>query len=80
MLNSAYGMVDTMTVVNTMTDLGYSAGVTETSIGVIATWATKLNMIIASIALGMSTSLIPNLSASKAKKIIRIFLIKLIKH
>lgn len=67
-LNSAYGMVDTMTVVNTMTNLGYSAGVTETSIGVIATWATKLNMIIASIALGMSTSLIPNLSASKAKK------------
>ena len=67
-LNSAYGMVDTLTVVNTMTDLGYSAHVTETSIGVIATWATKLNMIIASVALGMSTSLIPNLAASKAKK------------
>ena len=67
-LNSAYGMVDTLTVVNTMTDLGYSAKVTETSIGVLTTWATKLNMIIAAVALGISTSLIPNLAASKAKK------------
>lgn len=67
-LNSAYGMLDTLTVVNTMTDLGYSAKVTETSIGVLTTWATKLNMIIAAVALGISTSLIPNLAASKAKK------------
>ena len=67
-LNSAYGMVGTLTVVNTMTDLGYSAKVTETSIGVLTTWATKLNMIIAAVALGISTSLIPNLAASKAKK------------
>ncbi|MBS7021217.1 MAG: polysaccharide biosynthesis protein [Firmicutes bacterium] len=67
-LNSAYGMVDTLTVVKTMTTLGYSAHVTETSIGVLTTWATKLNMIIAAVALGISTSLIPNLAASKAQK------------
>lgn len=67
-MNSAYGIVDTMTVVSTMTDLGYSTKVAETSIGVIATWATKLNMIIASIVLGISTSLIPNVASANVKK------------
>ena len=46
-MNSAYGMVDTLTVVSGLTDLGYDAVTTETAIGVIATWATKLNMIVA---------------------------------
>lgn len=67
-MNSAYGMVDTMTVVHTMTDLGYSTKVAEASIGVLTTWATKLNMIIAAIALGVSTSLIPNVAAANVKK------------
>lgn len=67
-MNSAYGMVDTMTVVNTMNKLGYSTTVAETSIGVLTTWATKLNMIIASIALGVTTSLIPNIASANAKK------------
>lgn len=67
-MNSAYGMVDTLTVVHTMTDLGYSTKVAEASIGVLTTWATKLNMIIAAIALGVSTSLIPNVAAANVKK------------
>lgn len=67
-MNSAYGIVDTMTVVSTMSDLGYSTKVAETSIGVIATWATKLNMIIAAIVLGISTSLIPNIASANVKK------------
>lgn len=67
-MNSAYGMVDTLTVVSALTRLGYDAVTTETAIGVIATWATKLNMIVASIALGISISLIPNISSSFVKK------------
>lgn len=67
-MNSAYGMVDTLTVVSGLTDLGYDAVTTETAIGVIATWATKLNMIVASIALGITVSLIPNIASSYVKK------------
>lgn len=67
-MNSAYGMVDTLTVVSGLTDLGYDAVTTETAIGVIATWATKLNMIVASIALGITVSLIPNIASSYIKK------------
>lgn len=67
-LNSAYGIVDTLTVVKTMVNLGYSTKVAETSIGVLTTWGTKLNMIIASIALGVSASLIPNITSAHVKK------------
>lgn len=67
-LNSAYGIVDTLTVVNTMVDLGYATSVAETSIGVLTTWGTKLNMIIAAIALGISTSLIPNITSAFVQK------------
>lgn len=68
LINSLYSMVDTMTVVKTMTRLGYSVIDTETTIGVISTWATKLNMIIISIALGLNISLIPNITSSYVKK------------
>ena len=67
-LNSAYGMVDTLTVVNTMSKLGYSTAVAEKAIGVLTTWGTKLNTIVASIALGVSTSLIPNIASANVKK------------
>ena len=68
LINSLYSMVDTLTVVKTMTNLGYNAIDTETTIGVISSWATKLNMIIVSIALGLNVSLIPNITASYVKK------------
>lgn len=67
-MNSAYGMVDALTVVSGLTNLGYDAQTTETAIGVLATWATKLNMIVASIALGISISLIPNIASSFVQK------------
>ncbi len=67
-MNSISGMVDTMTVVNTMIKLGYSTQIAETTIGVLATWATKLNMIIVAIALGVSTSLIPHIASANVKK------------
>lgn len=68
LIRSAYGMVDSFTVVKTMVNLGYDVSVAETTIGVLATWASKLNMIVASVALGFVTSLIPNIAGSAAKK------------
>ena len=67
LVRSAYGMVDSFTVVKTMVNLGYDVSVAETTIGVLATWASKLNMIVASVALGLVTSLIPNIAGSFAK-------------
>lgn len=68
LIRSAYGMVDSFTVVKTMVNLGYDVSVAETTMGVLATWASKLNMIVASVALGFVTSLIPNIAGSAAKK------------
>jgi len=68
LLKSAYGVVDSMTVVRTMVNLGYDISSAETSLGVMATWGTKLNMIIISISLGLTVSLVPNIAGSAAKK------------
>lgn len=67
LIRSAYGMVDSFTVVKSMVNLGYDVAVAETTIGVLNTWASKLNMIVASVALGLVTSLIPNVAGSFAK-------------
>ena len=67
LVQSAYSMVDTFTVVSTMASLGYDA-IAETTMGVLSTWASKLNMIIISISLGIIISLIPNISSSFVKK------------
>ncbi len=67
LMRSGYGIIDSLTVVKSMVNLGYSVQVAESSIGVLATWGTKLNMIVASIALGITTSLIPNLVSSYTK-------------
>ena len=68
MLQSAYNVVDTFTVVKTLTSLGYSTKVAETAIGVMSTWGAKLNMIVISMAIGMTASLIPTIVGSYAKK------------
>lgn len=68
LLKSAYAIVDSLTVVRTMVDLGYSTPDAETALGVMATWGTKLNMIIVSISLGVTISLVPNIAGSAAKK------------
>lgn len=67
-IKSLYGIVDSVTVVKTMVNLGYTVEVAETTFGVIATWGTKLNMIIISISMGLTISLVPNISASFVKK------------
>lgn len=66
LFKSAYAMIDTFTVVRTMASLGFGE-VAETTIGVMSTWAPKLNMIIISIAIGITISLTPNIAASFAK-------------
>lgn len=68
LVNSAYSMVDTFTVVRTMTNLGYSASVAETTYGVVSTWAMKLTMIVIAMASGLSISLIPNITSLFVKK------------
>lgn len=67
LIKSAYSMVDTMTVVRTMSSLGYSTIESETAIGVMATWASKLNTIVISISVGLTISLIPNIASSYVK-------------
>ena len=67
MLQSAYNVVDTFTVVKTLTKLGFTTNVAETTIGVISTWGSKLNMIVVSISIGITSSLIPNVVGSYTK-------------
>ena len=66
-LQSAYNVIDTFTVVKSLTTLGYSTSVAETTIGVISTWASKLNMIVVSMAIGLTASLIPSVVSSYTK-------------
>ncbi len=68
LLGSAYNVVDTFTIYRTITSLGYSVVEAETTVGVINTWGTKLNMIVISIAFGLIASLIPNIVDSYVKK------------
>ena len=68
LLKSAYGMVDSVTVVRTMVNLGYDISSAETALGVMATWGTKLNMIVISMSLGLTISLVPNIAGSTVKK------------
>ncbi len=68
LLKSAFSLVDTFTVVNTLTNLGYEASITESVIGVLTTWGTKLNMIVVSISLGISMSLVPSVASSYVEK------------
>lgn len=68
LLLSAYSLVDTLTVVRTLSKLGYASTVSDAAIGVVTTWGMKLNMIVTSIATGLIVSLIPNISSSFIKK------------
>lgn len=68
LLKSAYSIVDSVTVVKTLVNIGYDVTTAETAFGVMATWGTKLNMIVISISLGLTISLVPNIASSMAKK------------
>lgn len=62
------GIVDTFTYVRTLSDLKYPILEVEKAFGTIATWASKLNMIVTSIVIGISVSLIPTLVSSNVRK------------
>lgn len=64
LLQSGFTMVDVFTVVKSLTNLGYSASLSENVLSVIATWGTKLNMIVMSVANGIIMSLIPAIAGS----------------
>lgn len=67
-LKSAYAFVDSVTIVRTMVGLGYDVTSAENALGVMATWGTKLNMIVVSISLGLTVSLVPSIAGSMARK------------
>ena len=67
LLQSAYNVVDTFTLVKTLTSLGYETIVAENAVGVMSTWGSKLNMIVVSMSIGMTASLIPNVVGSYTK-------------
>jgi O-antigen/teichoic acid export membrane protein len=64
---SSSGMVDTLTVVKTLYNLGFDVKVAETAFGALSTWASKINMIVIAVVLGIDISLIPNLAGSFIK-------------
>ena len=68
LIDSAYVVVDSVTIVRTLTHLGLSAENAEIVLSSVATWATKLDMIVISVAIGFVTSLIPNITSSFVKK------------
>lgn len=60
-VSSCYNFVDMALILRTMTYLKLSAHDVELVTSSIATWAPKINMIITSLAMGMSTSFIPTM-------------------
>lgn len=68
LINSAYVIVNSGTIIKTLTRLGYSGEDAEIVLSSIATWASKLDMIIISVAIGFVTSLIPHITANYVKK------------
>ena len=57
---SVYNFIDMVFISRTMTYLGFLGSTTEFVTTSIATWANKINMIVNSIAIGLTISLIPN--------------------
>ncbi len=66
---SLYNSVDVVMLVSVLVKgIGYSVADAETIMSVISTWGLKINMIISSIATGITISLIPNITNSFVKK------------
>lgn len=68
LLQSGFTMVDVFTVVKSLSDIGYTTAISENVLSVIATWGTKLNMIVMSVANGIIMSLIPAIAGSYVVK------------
>ena len=64
LLQSGFTMVDVFTVVRSLSDIGYTTAISENVVSVIATWGSKLNMIVMSVANGIVMSLIPAIAGS----------------
>ena len=60
-VSSFYNFIDMLLVLRTMEHIGFDAVTVEFIATSISTWATKINMIIVSIAMGMTISLIPSI-------------------
>ncbi|MDD3048955.1 MAG: polysaccharide biosynthesis protein [Bacilli bacterium] len=68
LVTSIYNFVDLSTIVKTMVNtLHYTASTAESVVSIIATWGSKLNMIIISIGSGLVVSLLPNITDSFVK-------------
>ncbi len=67
-LQSGFVMVDVFTVVKSLVGLGYTTAISENVLSVIATWGSKLNMIVMSISTGIIMSLIPAIASYYAVK------------
>ncbi len=61
---SVYNFIDMVFISRTMTYLGFLGSTTEFVTTSIATWANKINMIVNSVAVGLTISLIPNIVES----------------
>lgn len=68
LLQSAYRVIDTFTVVRTLSKIGFETVIAEGIFGVLNTWASKINMIVISLSIGITGSLIPNVVGSFTKK------------
>lgn len=66
-LKSSYSIIDTVTIVRGLTDLGYSMVDAETTFSVIATWGNKLCSVVISVSMGISMSLIPSVAGDFVK-------------
>ncbi|MGI6329736.1 MAG: putative polysaccharide biosynthesis protein [Bacilli bacterium] len=63
LVNSLYNFVDLSTIVKTMVkELNYNVEEAESIIGILSTWGSKLNMIIIAVGMGLTTSLLPNIT------------------
>lgn len=60
-VGSCYNFIDMTLLLRTMNYLNLDAHTIEFAASSVTTWAPKINMIVASIAMGMSTSLIPTM-------------------
>ncbi len=58
---SLYNFIDMVLISRTMGYLGFDAATTEFVTSSVATWANKINVIVNSVAMGLTVSLIPNI-------------------
>lgn len=63
-----YTFVDMLLILRTLGHLGYNATDVEFIASAVSTWGNKLNVVIQSLATGLSISLIPNMVSSFIKK------------